>query len=267
MILVYFSPTHSTKKVAQAIASGTGWPTVEYELTLPAQRDAFETIPVAEGDCFLFASPVYGGHAFRPVLQMIRRLQGNKTPAVCVAVYGNRHYDMALCDLYDTVTEQGFLPVVCGTFVAEHSFTREIQPGRPNEQDLSAAREMGKKIGQLPDDGSAPVLTREEVPNRPVDLEAIGMHRQKLGSLSPNRPIASALCNQCGHCAKVCPLGLIDPSDSSVIQEKCIKCFACVKECPTGAMSFPQEGVRIVQEDCIAHFGYDHHEPEFWFSF
>ncbi|MBQ6592376.1 MAG: 4Fe-4S binding protein [Solobacterium sp.] len=50
------------------------------------------------------------------------------------------------------------------------------------------------------------------------------------------------------------------------MKESCMKCGACVKLCPYGAMQFPQEDFRIVQEDCIAEFGSDVHAPEYFIN-
>ena len=45
-------------------------------------------------------------------------------------------------------------------------------------------------------------------------------------------------CDQCGICAKVCPMGSISAEDPSQVTGICIKCQACVKKCPQHAKYF-----------------------------
>ena len=45
-------------------------------------------------------------------------------------------------------------------------------------------------------------------------------------------------CVRCGTCARVCPMGSIDPEDVANVPGICIKCQACVTHCPAGARYF-----------------------------
>ena len=53
--------------------------------------------------------PVYGGFIPQVCAHMEKNLKGDYTPAVIAAVYGNRHYDDALLQMKDILTEQGFV--------------------------------------------------------------------------------------------------------------------------------------------------------------
>ncbi len=257
---VFFSPAHTSKKVVEAFCEGAGLPAVEFDLTLPEGRE--KEIEVAEDSLLVLCAPVYGGHTARVFMQKIRSLKGAGQRAVLISVYGNRHYDMALKDLYEAASGCGFRPVAWGRFIGEHSFNSRIQTGRPDVNDLERAKEFGRTVAAKAD--KADVLNENEVPGRDVDMATIGMHGVRLSRMTPGHPIPSAGCIGCGTCAAACPMGIINPLDSSDINGSCIKCNACVKACPVGAMAFPQEDFRIVREDCMEEFGNDIHVPVFF---
>ena len=56
-------------------------------------------------------------------------------------------------------------------------------------------------------------------------------------------------CVKCGLCARLCPMGSIDPNDVSNVVGKCIKCCACVKKCPVGAKYFDHPGYLYHQHE------------------
>ena len=267
---LFFSPTGTTRKIVRAFAEGYGGPRTENDISLPVTREK----PLKNGgadDLFVFAGPVYGGRSFKLLTKTIGKLDGGGRPAVCIAVYGGRHYDMALADLYEAAADAGFRVIACGAFIGEHSFSSAIQTGRPDKEDLALAMDFGRQVRERAEAAKAagkdlPAMAPEDVPKREVDLAAIGMHRERLGRLSPNRPFASENCIRCGTCAAVCPLGLIDRDNPEKIEEKCIKCGACVKACPVGAMRFPQEDFKEVAKNCEETFGKEERSPQIWFA-
>ncbi|MBQ1218467.1 MAG: 4Fe-4S binding protein, partial [Bacteroidales bacterium] len=46
------------------------------------------------------------------------------------------------------------------------------------------------------------------------------------------------ICNSCGICAMLCPMGAINVASCADVPGICIKCGACVKRCPRNAKSF-----------------------------
>ena len=285
MITLYFSPTGTTRRVVKAFAKGFGGTLIENDITLPESRkNVVKAGPVRTGGLApdpeapaidaspvlswlaVFAGPVYGGRSFKLLTSTIAKLNGEGRPAVILCTYGGRHYDMALADLYEAATKAGFEVVACGAFIGEHSFSRKIQTGRPNADDLALAESFGKSVREKLSEGTLRPMTPEQIPQRPVDLDAIGMHRERLGRLTPNRPAPDERCLRCGACASVCPLGLINVDDSDDINPGCLKCNTCVKTCPIGSMQFRQEDFLEVARNCEETFGKETREPEVWFA-
>ena len=285
MITLYFSPTGTTRRVVKAFAKGFGGTLIENDITLPESRkNVVKAGPVRTGGLApdpeapaidaspvlsrlaVFAGPVYGGRSFKLLTSSIAKLNGEGRPAVILCTYGGRHYDMALADLYEAATKAGFEVVACGAFIGEHSFSRKIQTGRPNADDLALAESFGKSVREKLSAGMLRPMTREQIPQRPVDLDAIGMHRERLGRLTPNRPAPDERCLRCGACASVCPLGLINVDDSDDIKPGCLKCNTCVKTCPVQSMQFRQEDFLEVARNCEETFGKETREPQIWFA-
>lgn len=123
-----------------------GEPTVTaIDLTHPAGYAA----PLPGEAVAIFAVPVYGGHVAPAALERLREIRGEGTPAVVLAVYGNRSFGTAVAELASFVAGRGFVPVAAGAFVGEHSYSTPATPiaqGRPDARDLAAARAFGAQV-------------------------------------------------------------------------------------------------------------------------
>ena len=123
--LVFFSPTHTSAKIARAIGEGIGMGRrIETDLTLDESDSPIEI----NDSLTVIAAPVYGGRVAPVALQRIKRLKGNNSPAIVVVVYGNRDYEDALLELRDTVASLGFTPLSAGAFIGEHSYSTAEMP-------------------------------------------------------------------------------------------------------------------------------------------
>lgn len=123
-----------------------GEPTVTaIDLTHPAGYPA----PLPGEAVAIFAVPVYGGHVAPAALERLREIRGEGTPAVVLAVYGNRSFGTAVAELASFVAGRGFVPVAAGAFVGEHSYSTPETPiaqGRPDARDLAAATAFGAQV-------------------------------------------------------------------------------------------------------------------------
>ncbi len=249
--LITFSPTHTSKRVGEAIVRGLGIENInKVDLTFQA-LDEYE-IPTT--DLALISVPVYGGKVAPLALQRLEGIRSNGAPVVLVVVYGNRAFEKALQQLDAFVTERGFKVISGGTFIGEHSYSTPSNPiavGRPDADDLQFAEEYGQKLlfklqqaTDLEHLYGVDVL-RIQRPSQPIFpmLRFIWQLSQwrKQGVVMPRTPqVDTALCTQCGACVKLCPTQAITLGEEGCVTEKerCIKCCACVKMCPQQARSF-----------------------------
>lgn len=259
--LIYFSPTHTSKQVAEAIVRGTGITNVvTTDLTLqPAQDVVFD-----ESSLAIIAVPVYGGHVAPLALDRLRSVRGTNTPVVLVVVYGNRAYEKSLMELDFWAVENGFKVIAGATFIGEHSFSSEKYPvaaGRPNKEDLELAVGFGQKI-------AAKLEAADDTDKLyAIDVRNIRRSRQpffplfrflrkvialrKSGTPVPRTPWIpdESMCVHCGTCADNCPSGAIISGDElRVDMDKCIKCCACVKVCSQQARVYDTPFVVLLSQ-------------------
>ena len=142
--LIYFSPTHTSKQVAEAIVHGTGIKNIlPVNVTLQTTGEA--VIPASA--LAIIVVPVYGGRVAPLAMERLQNIRGLDTPTVLVVVYGNRAYEKALMELDAFALPHGLKVIAGATLIGEHSYSTEEHPiaaGRPNDSDLALATEFGK---------------------------------------------------------------------------------------------------------------------------
>lgn len=248
--VVCFSPTHTSRKVAEAIARGTGLEQTDACNVTLAPAPA-QVLPADE--LVIVSVPVYGGHVAPLALKRLEDLKADGTPVVAVVVYGNRAYEKALIDLDGFLSNQGFKVIAGGTFIGEHSYSTPDKPiaaGRPDADDLAYAELFGQKLRTKIEEAS------DLDHLYPVDVRRIQRPSQSLFGLikfvygvirlrKSALPIArcpetdTAKCSACGLCAKVCPTGAISPEHPEQTDPaRCIRCCACVKVCKKEARHY-----------------------------
>lgn len=221
---IYFSPAYSTRKVARAIAEGVqSDTTTEYDITLGVEGN----FKFDKDDLVIICMPVYAGRIPALAAQYLAKFTGNQTPVVIACVYGNREYDDALLELSDISIEQGFRVIGAGAFIARHSIFPKLAAGRPDENDITALREFGRKCSQ------------EYIATESPQLKIKGNRPYKVAKRIPLVPTGNRNCTECGACAKKCPVGAIDPKNPKKTNaDKCIGCTRCIIICPQNARNF-----------------------------
>lgn len=220
---IYFSATYTTKRVVETVATNLSNEVTAYDITNDTESDE---IAIPADELMVVGVPVYAGRVPAMAVERLRRFRGNNTPAVVVAVYGNRHYDDAVLELHDIVTEQGFHTVSAGAFIAQHSIFPKVGKARPDAEDIADIKSFTAKSAELVAKGFG-------------EISLPGNRPYKVPGGIPIYPTASKKCTACGACVRLCPMGAIDPaSPKGVDKTKCIKCGRCIVVCPTKARRF-----------------------------
>ena len=247
--VVFFSPTHTSARIARAVAEGIGMGRrIETDLTL----DLSDTPIPVKNELTVIAAPVYGGRVAPVALQRIRRLQAENSPAILITVYGNRDYEDALLELRDTAAGLGFTPLSAGAFIGENSYSSVRYPvaaGRPDAADLQKAVTFGKEsLEKLRQAENTPSILAESFfikGHSPYKVVQAG---------KPSCPVCNEHCFVCGECIDVCPTRAISVSDDGSRIEtdinRCIRCCACVKVCPNQARIYDNPFAAILHEKC-----------------
>ena len=180
---IYFSATGLTQKVLDLFLAGLPVPAQKINIT---PHVTAVSCTFAPDELAVFAAPVYGGVLPKPAAERFSLIKGNHTPAVCLAVYGNRDYDDA--DAKDLA-----------------SFARCAWEKLGDLKELSA-----QATPQVP--GRLPYKEFKGVPFKPavnsacVHCGACAAHCPT-GAISKEKPDTTdhALCISCMSCVHICP--------------------------------------------------------------
>ncbi|WP_053956533.1 EFR1 family ferrodoxin [Inediibacterium massiliense] len=242
---MYFSPTDTTKKITLGIGNKI-LESIGYEesmnnidFTLPTVRQA--KVAFTKEDVVIVGVPVYAGRVPNILLKYLNSIQGNGALAIAVVVYGNRNYDDALIELKDILQNNGFHVIAGAAFIGEHSFSKILAKGRPDEKDMDLVSKFADEIyTKITTQSLAEsVKVKGNTPYRkyymPKNKNGIPVDIRKV------KPKTNDHCKNCKICVNVCPMGSIDFEDVSKLNGICIKCGACIKKCPAHAKYYDDE--------------------------
>lgn len=250
----YFSGTDTTKRtvsyIAERLSEKFNLKKEEFDFTLPSVRKEGKSFE--SDDIVVFGVPVIAGRVPNVLLKYLDTINGNGALAVPIVLYGNRNFDDSLLELNDILIKDGFKPVAAGAFIGEHSFSKILAEGRPDEKDIDIMKEFSQKIYEKlsSENFDADMFveidcgTRPFVYYKPKDAEGNPIDIRKVIPKTEK-----TLCDDCKVCARVCPMGSIDYDDPSKITGICMKCCACIKKCHTGAKYFDDEGFLYHKRD------------------
>lgn len=94
---IYFSPTNSTKEIANLVANEVG---SYQEIDLSKKEDMVDQVFDADDVCVI-GIPSYGGRVPGIALERMNKFKGNHAKAILVVSYGNRAFEDTLKELAD----------------------------------------------------------------------------------------------------------------------------------------------------------------------
>lgn len=240
---VYYSATGTTEKVvtgiAEKIAAALGVPMEVYDYSLPQNRAEGKTYTADQ--LVVFGTPVYAGRVPNKMLPVVQNnFKGEGALAVPVVTFGNRSFDNGLIELRNELENNGFHTIAGAGVACEHVFSKKLAAGRPDTEDwkkLTAfAEAVAEKVRALTEIPS-PIAVRGDDPVGPY-YTPLGTDGKPAVFLKAKPKTKEELCDKCGICARVCPMGSVNPENPLEITGICIKCQACIKKCPTQAKYF-----------------------------
>ena len=241
-LIIYFSQTGNTRKIAECIRDGVM--DVSNQCDLRSLND-IDGASVAEYDLVGIGSPVfYYKEPFhvRDFIKSLPDLDGQHWFIFCTHgnVIGN--FFPSMIDLLKqkngvTIGVHDSYADITVPFYPRPSYTT----GHPDETDLNQARAFGTAIAkrnpQIIDPESTPIPDPMPVSSEEWILDSIRMTEDALRKIMPKLNLDKERCTQCHTCEKNCPVQGIDiEADPPQLQEPCIFCFRCVTICPAAAI-------------------------------
>lgn len=241
VLVIYFSQTGGTEKIANTICQGileTG-----NDCELVQMKDAL-TKNLASYDLIGIGCPTFYYREPLNVQNFIRQVddaQGKHCFIFCThgSSKGNTFYY-----LKEDLNQKGF--VVIGAFDSYSESSLQFYPKpmhtakHPDAIELDEAKKFGIGICTLSSrihQGESNLIPAIElIENTWWARDSKLMTRDVLRKMTPVLKINTEKCTQCLTCQENCPVDAIDIANQEIQKEGCIFCWFCEKSCPEHAI-------------------------------
>ena len=243
VLIIYFSQTGSTKKIAETIKTGIlkSGNTCETEQIKELDIDKLENYGLIGigTPTFFYREPTN----VKNFIQGLKELKGKHCFLFCThgSLIGNTFYYMN-----EELTKKGY--TVIGTFDCYGYSSIQFYPevmhthGHPDDIELREAEEFGENICDISikiQKGETSLIPEFEFISKTWwARQSKQLTLDMLRKVTPKFKINVDKCTKCLTCQEACPTNAIDVEvDPPEIQkEGCISCWYCEKACPEGAI-------------------------------
>ena len=243
VLIIYFSQTGNTEKIAETIKKGIlkSGNTCETKKIIEVDIDKLENYDLIGigTPTFFYREPTNVKNFIRD----IKEIKGNHCFLFCThgSLIGNTFYYMN-----EELTKKGY--IVIGTFDSYGYSSLQFYPepmhteGHPDEIEFKEAEGFGENICDISlkiQNGETRLIPKFELISKTWwTRQSKQLNFKVLRNISPKLEINVDKCTKCLTCQDNCPTDAIDvEADPPEIQkEDCIFCWSCEKACPEGAI-------------------------------
>jgi flavodoxin/NAD-dependent dihydropyrimidine dehydrogenase PreA subunit len=239
VLIVHFSQTGATQRVAEAAAAGLRSQGVECQVADLLKTDPDEA---AGFDAVGIGSPVFYYKEPPIVRSFIDRLPAaRRKPAFTFITHGGNPVN-TLGRLQKRLARRGYTVVnsfSCNGFDSYPMYLKSFREwGRPSDEDLASARAFGERLAGecrwLRDEPRFATPRYPFVGGKYFLLSHVlqgGMMKRTF----PNHVVDGDVCTRCGVCVRACPTQAIRLNPLPTVDDKCIWCYLCERICPVQA--------------------------------
>ncbi|MCT4614741.1 MAG: 4Fe-4S binding protein [Marinifilaceae bacterium] len=261
---IYFSPGGTTKKtvlnIAQTLANKfTKGEVIEYDMLIMKNRKREYSFSKNDFVILGFMTLV---QPFGPANEILQCLQGNNTPIVNIALFGNGMYGNTLKVMNTKVRKKGFINIASAAFIGAMSYNREVAKNRPDLKDILIQKEFANQIADKISNHNFKEVNKykTDYPSNSVFhyLKTAIMQYMPLGKIKVTKALNSLKfnkhCVSCGKCEQNCPVEAIDLKNKISNNKICIGCLACVNNCEYNGINYTNKFMIKAAKDCEKSF-------------
>lgn len=239
IMLIYFSATGNTKKIAGVIKERCEELGAEIDIwDITPLETRQKNIDISPYDALIFGFPVHSLRAPRVCREWLENLPGQGKKCATFFTYGGFWLEPVHYTTKQILDKQGFILVSSAQFLGAHTYNRggwKAMVNRPDSSDFAFAREYaartflrfkGEDPGKI-EGFPIPAFSDEE-------MDGFEQFRFKLLEHPPAR--GDDECCLCGLCEEACPTGAMNAESGTADMEKCIVCLRCMSVCPEDAL-------------------------------